>query len=132
MMNRIWNDESGVLTFEWILLLTLLVIGIVGGLAAVRDAYIIELSSAANAITSLDMGYSITFPVLVSIDSTANGDAILEDPTLPELTATTSSTAAGTLSLDRNTTYTLTAGTQDATANAKTVQGVALTGGFGE
>ena len=129
MMNRIWNDESGVLTFEWILLLTLLVIGIVGGLAAVRDAYIIELSSAANAITSLDMGYSITCPVLVSINSTANG-AAATDTTLKALKATLSSTAAGTLSLDRNTVYTFTAGVLDTTENTKTVKTGAPSAGF--
>ena len=117
-MNRIWNDESGVLTFEWILLLTLLVIGIVGGLAAVRDAYIIELSSAASAITALDLGYSITFPVTVDIEVTgnANNAGFLA-------TAYTASTAAGTLYLDKTTSYTLTAGAQDTTTNAKVVAG---------
>ena len=116
MMNRIWNDESGVLTFEWILLLTLLVIGIVGGLAAVRDAYINQLTSAANAITTLDMGYNIVGPVKVTITATATDAATLAAFAAPGQSA---STAAGTLSLDRNTTYTLNAGTQDTAANAK-------------
>ena len=131
MMNRIWNEESGVLTFEWILLLTLLVIGIVGGLAAVRDAYIIELTSAANAITTLDEGYNIIGPVEIGFTASPTTAA-----TLPALTvaATTTTTAAGTLSLDRNTTYTLAAGTWDNAANAKktgaTGAGTPPVGGF--
>ena len=31
---KMWNDEAGVLSFEWTLLLTLVTIGVVGGLAA--------------------------------------------------------------------------------------------------
>lgn len=59
MMTRILNDESGILTFEWILLLTMLVIGIVGGLAVIRDAYIIEATETAGAVLALNQGYEI-------------------------------------------------------------------------
>ncbi|MBQ2822047.1 MAG: hypothetical protein IJF17_10760 [Thermoguttaceae bacterium] len=64
---RIWNDENGVLTFEWILLLTVLVIGIVGGLSAVRDAYIDELGDSAEAMASLDHSYFINAPLQAAI-----------------------------------------------------------------
>lgn len=67
-IQHILKDESGVLTFEWILLLTVLVIGIVGGLSAVRDAYIDELGDTAEAMTSLDHTYWIEPPLLASID----------------------------------------------------------------
>ncbi len=30
MLKRIWRDDEGFLTFEWILLITVLLIGIVG------------------------------------------------------------------------------------------------------
>lgn len=73
MMNRIWNDESGVLTFEWILLITLLVIGIVGGLAVIRDAYIIEAAETADAMMALNQGYVIQAPVDAKIKSTGQG-----------------------------------------------------------
>lgn len=66
-MSRIWNDENGVLTFEWILLLTVLVIGIVGGLSAVRDAYIDELGDSAEAMASLDHSYYINAPLQAAI-----------------------------------------------------------------
>lgn len=73
MMNRIWNDESGVLTFEWILLITLLVIGIVGGLAVIRDAYIIEAAETADAMMALNQGYVIQAPVDATITKTGEG-----------------------------------------------------------
>ena len=51
--------RRGVLTFEWILLMTVLVLGIVGGLSAVRDATIDELGDVAAAALSLDMSYEV-------------------------------------------------------------------------
>ena len=42
VLARVWKEEDGVLSFEWILLLTLLTIGIVSGVAAARDAIIDE------------------------------------------------------------------------------------------
>jgi Flp pilus assembly pilin Flp len=42
-IQQLWHEEDGVLSFEWVLLVTLLVLGIVGGLAAARDAVIDEL-----------------------------------------------------------------------------------------
>lgn len=62
LWNRIMKDESGVLTFEWILLLTVLVIGITGGLSAVRDALLTELGDVAEAMIALDQSYFIVAP----------------------------------------------------------------------
>ena len=49
------NRRRGVLTLEWILLITVLVIGIIGGLGAVRNAVITELQDLAEAIVSLNI-----------------------------------------------------------------------------
>jgi len=62
LLNRVWREDEGVLTFEWILLITVLVIGIVGGLSAVRDALITELGDNAEAMISLDQSYTILHP----------------------------------------------------------------------
>ena len=62
LLNRVWREDEGVLTFEWILLITVLVIGIVGGLSAVRDALITELADVAEAMVSLDQSYTILEP----------------------------------------------------------------------
>ncbi|MDO4568969.1 MAG: hypothetical protein Q4D38_01130 [Planctomycetia bacterium] len=74
LIQRIVREEGGVLTFEWILLITVLVIGIVGGLSAVRDAYNYELGCVSQAIVSLDLSYWINAPIQVLI--TAEGTDI--------------------------------------------------------
>ncbi len=49
------RTRRGILTFEWILLISLLVIGIIGGLAAVRDALCSELDDLADCIAALNI-----------------------------------------------------------------------------
>lgn len=56
-LNQLWHEDDGILSFEWVMLLTLLVIGIVGGLAAARDAIIDELGDIAQATLNLDQSY---------------------------------------------------------------------------
>lgn len=59
-MAKIWREDDGVLSFEWTLLLTLLTIGIVGGLAGARDAIIDELGDVAQAAQGIDQSYSLS------------------------------------------------------------------------
>lgn len=61
---RVWTEDDGVLSFEWILLVTLLTIGIVGGIANARDAIVDEFGDVAQAMMALDQSYSIDFPLL--------------------------------------------------------------------
>jgi Flp pilus assembly pilin Flp len=68
IINRMWQEDDGVLSFEWVMLITLLVIGIVGGLAAARDAIIDELGDIAQAAINLDQSY-----VLIGYELTTNG-----------------------------------------------------------
>jgi Flp pilus assembly pilin Flp len=67
LVYRVWKEDEGVLTFEWILLITILAIGIVGGLSAVRDAIISELGDVSAAIASLDQSYTILMPMEVRV-----------------------------------------------------------------
>ena len=69
-----WKEDDGVLSFEWVLLVTLLTIGIVGGIAGARDAIIDELGDAAQAMVALDQSYSIDDPLTVTVhtDSASN------------------------------------------------------------
>lgn len=64
---RMWKEEDGVLSFEWVLLTTLLTIGIVSGLAGARDAIIDELGDVAEAMQSLDQSYRIDDPLAVIV-----------------------------------------------------------------
>ena len=67
MLMRLACDDEGVLTFEWIMLLTMLVIGVVGGVAGIRDAVIHEAQSVVGAIISLDQSYYIAPPLGVCV-----------------------------------------------------------------
>lgn len=49
------SRRRGVLSFEWILLITLLVIGTIGGLAAVRDSLVCELRDLSRCIRALNI-----------------------------------------------------------------------------
>lgn len=59
VLKRICSDDQGVLTFEWILLITVLIIGIVGGLSAVRDGVIDELGDVAEAVLHVDQSWTV-------------------------------------------------------------------------
>src|SRR5436190_13217442 len=58
-LKQMWIEQDGVLSFEWTLLLTLVVIGIVSGLAAARDAVIDELGDVAEAAQGIDQSFSL-------------------------------------------------------------------------
>jgi Flp pilus assembly pilin Flp len=75
----LWTEEDGVLSFEWTLLLTLLTIGIVGGLAAARDAIIDELGDVAEAAQAFDQSYSLSGFDVPGIFS-SNPSIYLESP----------------------------------------------------
>lgn len=63
VLQRMWWEQDGVLAFEWTLLLTLLVIGIVIGVAASRDAIIDELGDTAEVMLAVDQSYHVAFPL---------------------------------------------------------------------
>lgn len=53
------SEDRGVLTFEWILLISVLVIGIVGGVSAVRDGIVDELGDVVGAMVNVDQSYTV-------------------------------------------------------------------------
>lgn len=55
MKQRQRTRRRGFLTFEWILLFTILAIGVIGGLAAVRISLNSELHDLSDAIEALQM-----------------------------------------------------------------------------
>src|SRR4051794_14489860 len=61
MMGKLWQDDCGALiAAEFLFVATILVIGTVVGLSAVRDAINVELSELANAFLALSQGYVIS------------------------------------------------------------------------
>jgi Flp pilus assembly pilin Flp len=58
---RLWNDDRGVIiTFELLFLFVILVLGLIAGWTALRNALDAELTETAQAILSLDQSYIIT------------------------------------------------------------------------
>ena len=58
---QLWNDDTGaLLSGEYLFIATILVIGIIVGLASVRDAINTELAELANAYLALSQGYILS------------------------------------------------------------------------
>lgn len=66
-ISRMWHEQEGVLSFEWTMLASLLTIGVVAGLASVRDGVIDEMGDLTRSITSLDQSYRIQGPLVISV-----------------------------------------------------------------
>jgi len=62
VLTHLWHRDAGLLTFEWILLITLVVLGVVGGLSAVRDSVIDELGDVADAVINVDQSWTMEAP----------------------------------------------------------------------
>ncbi len=61
MLRQLLNDESGaIISAELVLVLTILVIGVIVGLAEVAKAINTELNDISNAIGRLDQSYFFT------------------------------------------------------------------------
>src|SRR5438067_159711 len=81
-LTQMWVEDDGVLSFEWTLLATMLTIGIVSGLTAVRDGIIDELGDVAQAMQSVDQSYTVSFPLNVdvhTVDASSSSDSAFTD-----------------------------------------------------
>jgi hypothetical protein len=58
---KLWSDDCGALiATEWVFVATILVLGSIVGLVAVRQAVISELTEFANAVMALNQSYSFS------------------------------------------------------------------------
>jgi hypothetical protein len=61
LMLKLWNDDCGALiATEWVFVATILVLGSITGLVAVRQAVLSELTEFANAVLALNQSYSFS------------------------------------------------------------------------
>jgi Flp pilus assembly pilin Flp len=61
LLARLWNeDEGAIVASEYLLVVTILVIGIIVGLASLREAINTELAELGNAFLALSQGYSFS------------------------------------------------------------------------
>lgn len=57
LLTRLRQEDEGLLTLEWILLATLIVIGLVGAYSAIRDGFVDELGDVAEAVIRVDQSF---------------------------------------------------------------------------
>jgi Flp pilus assembly pilin Flp len=67
LLSRVWHETDGVLSFEWTMLTSLLTVGVVSGMASVRDAVTDEMGDLAQAMVSLDQSYNIAPPLVIHV-----------------------------------------------------------------
>jgi len=62
MLRKLWNDDGGfsALTIEWLFMIAILVIGLITGWVAVRQALLSELVETAQSILALDQSFSFS------------------------------------------------------------------------
>lgn len=61
VMIRLWTEECGALiAAEMLLIMSILVIGVIVGLAAVRDSIVTELADVAQAIANVNQSFSFS------------------------------------------------------------------------
>src|SRR6266849_3473241 len=61
LLVKLWNDDGGALiAMEWVFVATILVLGSITGLIAVRQAVIAELHDVADALLSLNQSFSFS------------------------------------------------------------------------
>ena len=81
MLKKLWNDDRGVLeAIEFILTATVLVLGLVVGLTALRNAITTELEELANAILAISQGFSVSG--LSGCCSSVDGSQAIDTPGL--------------------------------------------------
>jgi len=58
VFSRLWKDEDGIVALEYLLVATIIGLGLIAGITAVRQAIVTELVELAAAITNINQAYS--------------------------------------------------------------------------
>jgi Flp pilus assembly pilin Flp len=81
---RLWKEDEGVLTFEWILLTSILVLGLIAAMGTLRDALVNELADLAGAAHSINQTYTVRNPNYLNCSRHfAAGSAFTDTTKLP-------------------------------------------------
>ncbi|PQO42154.1 Flp family type IVb pilin [Blastopirellula marina] len=90
LLKQLWNDERGfVNSAELILIATLAVIGMIVGLAAMRDSFTQEMADTGAAVGEVNQSYSVL----------VNSNGVGDPTTAPQITSTG---ANGTVTVNRD------------------------------
>src|SRR5262245_66221166 len=95
LLKNLWKDDAGaILAAEYLFIATILVIGIIVGLASVRDAVNSELAELANAYLALSQGYTVSGQT--GCCSATEGSQAIDNPALiADPTCTTPANPSG-------------------------------------
>lgn len=75
LLRRLWDDDQGALqTTEWVFLATLLVLGLIPGIVAVRDALNVALTNSARLACAGMSGCSVCSTASVQADQVSMAD----------------------------------------------------------
>ncbi|TWU06071.1 Flp family type IVb pilin [Stieleria varia] len=78
---RLWRDEQGfVVTMELVLIATILVIGLIAGLTALRDAVVSELTDVARSVQEMNQSYQTSGVAGTSASTAGSGYSDHDDP----------------------------------------------------
>jgi Flp pilus assembly pilin Flp len=75
---RLWNDQDGILYAEYLILATILVLGLIVGVTAVTAALNAEFTELAQAYLNLNQSYSTTS--FSNCSSSHGGSATTDTP----------------------------------------------------
>ncbi len=77
MLRKLWNDDRGaVMASELLFLYTMLVVGTVSGLTAMRQAMVSEMVETANSLLALNQSYSFSGQSISGVAYTAGSSAV--------------------------------------------------------
>ena len=96
MLKKLWNDEAGFVTLEYLFGATILVIGMTVGLVFLKNSINAELVELGQAITSLNQSYSFNGEQFgcASTAGSAATDTTAANTSLTSVTPTSGNTAA--------------------------------------
>ncbi len=97
-MLKLWNDDCGFAanSIEWLFMITILVIGLITGWVAMRQAILSELVETAQAILALNQSFS--FSGQSNCESSTAGSSASDTTN----TITNASVAASTAAINQN------------------------------
>jgi Flp pilus assembly pilin Flp len=93
MLKKLWKDEAGLVTLEYLFAATIIVIGLTVGLVALKNSINAELSELGQAITSLNQSYSFSGQAFGSCATTGGSNAVDTNGTGPDITSVAAGTA---------------------------------------
>ena len=93
VLQRLWNDEAGaVVSIELVLVGSVLLLGLIVGLAALRDSVNNELADLGSAVDELNQTYE--FDSVVGHSAAVSGSEHVDDTDFCDLEDDASATAA--------------------------------------